>query len=321
MLQSRRSFLTQCAAGSTILVAGARNATSAATPAAIRVGVIGGDFAAQPYFANDMGFFEKAGLKAEITEFNNGPAIAAAIAGGALDVGYSNVISLVIAHDKGLPFTIIAGAYIYRPSTATTGLLSVLKTSTIQNAKDFTGKTIAVGALYNVTDLATRAWIDNNGGDSTSVHFVEMPASAFTEAIKSGRIDAAPIDASLDPQLGKAGSSLRLVGKAFDSIGSNYTVGGWFTTKDWVIKNGAEAKAFSQAMKSSAQWANTHAHESAAVLAKYLKTDQALIESLPRVGYSTSITPAAIQGSIDVAARYKVIRAAFSAKDLIDSAS
>jgi hypothetical protein len=74
-------------------------------------------------------------------------------------------------------------------------------------------------------------------------------------------------------------------------------------------------------MKSSAQWANTHAHESAAVLAKYLKTDQALIESLPRVGYSTSITPAAIQGSIDVAARYKVIRAAFSAKDLIDSAS
>jgi NitT/TauT family transport system substrate-binding protein len=230
LANSRRSFLTQCV-GSTILVACARSAASAATPTAIRVGVIGGDFAAQPYFANDMGFFEKVGLKAEIIEFNNGPAIAAAIAGGALDVGYSNVISLVIAHDKGLPFTIIAGAYIYRPSTATTGLLSVLKTSPIQNAKDFTGKTIAVGALYNVTDLATRAWIDNNGGDSTSVHFVEMPASAFTEAIKSGRIDAAPIDASLDPQLGKAGSSLRLVGKAFDSIGSNYTVGGWFTTK------------------------------------------------------------------------------------------
>lgn len=35
---------------------------------------------------------------------NNGPAIAAGVAGGAIDTGTSNTVSLVQARAKGLPF-------------------------------------------------------------------------------------------------------------------------------------------------------------------------------------------------------------------------
>jgi NitT/TauT family transport system substrate-binding protein len=312
---------TLCLVIALLLCGGVGSPLSAQSLTTVRIGLIPSDFAGEIYYAKDMGFFEKAGLRAEITELNNGPAIAAAVVGGALDFGYSNIISLAIAHDKGLPITIVTGAYIYNPNTATTGLLAVAKSSPINSGKDLNGKTIAVGALYNVTDIATRAWIDSHGGDSRTVHFIELPAPAWAQAIRSGRVDAAPIDSSLDPLLGTPGDSLRLLGKAFDAIGSNYVVGAWFATKDWVSAHPAETKAFVEAIKASARWANTHHHESAAILGKYLKEDTQQIEALPRVGYSIGVTPASIQSSIDVAARYHVIKAPFSAKELLSPLS
>ncbi len=54
---------------------------------AITVGTDPTDTYAEPYYAQDIGFFKAAGLDATVTDLQNGAAIAAVVASGAVDVG------------------------------------------------------------------------------------------------------------------------------------------------------------------------------------------------------------------------------------------
>ena len=54
--------------------------------------------------ASDGGFFKAAGIDVTFVGGNNGQAIAAGVAGGAIDIGMSNTVSLVQARANGLPF-------------------------------------------------------------------------------------------------------------------------------------------------------------------------------------------------------------------------
>src|SRR5665213_4146356 len=76
----------------------------------LNVALVPSDTAAQVYYAVDLGLFSRAGILAEITPMNSGPAIAAGVASGALDIGFSNFVSLSSAPERGLPFTMVAPA-------------------------------------------------------------------------------------------------------------------------------------------------------------------------------------------------------------------
>ena len=58
---------------------------------------------------NAMGYFKDVGLEAEIIALSNGTAATAAVLSGSADVAFSNTMSLIVAHDKGLPARIIVG--------------------------------------------------------------------------------------------------------------------------------------------------------------------------------------------------------------------
>src|ERR1700744_5819650 len=90
----RGSFLTGVAAIGAGLSLGAP--ASAATPPppagpVIRIGSVPVDTYGQPYYGDAAGIFRSAGLNVEITNLANSGAIAAAIAGGSLDVGVGSV--------------------------------------------------------------------------------------------------------------------------------------------------------------------------------------------------------------------------------------
>src|SRR5665213_774032 len=93
------------------------------------------DSTAQPYYAQDGGFFKTAGLKVDFQQFNNGQAIADAVAGGALDIAVSNIVALTQAYAKKVPFVIPAPVSVYLAKDPTT-LMMVPKASAIQSARD-----------------------------------------------------------------------------------------------------------------------------------------------------------------------------------------
>ncbi|MGA2393351.1 MAG: ABC transporter substrate-binding protein [Candidatus Lustribacter sp.] len=318
---SRRIFIARSAAAGAVLAGSGLRAARAQSLTQINIAAIPSDISGSPYYAADQGFFKQAGLDAQFLALANGPAITAAVLSGSADVGYSNVISLALAHARGLPITILFPANMHVHDAPTAGLLSVKKTSPIAAAKDLDGKVMAVIGLGIITDIAARYWIDKNGGDSKTVKSVELPFSEMKAALESDRIDAAVLDTTGDPLLGKPGDTLRLLASTFDAVALRFAPSVWFTTNDWVAKHPAQAKAFVTAMRRTAQWANTHHAESAVILSKYVHLTPAQIDQFTRVTYGDHLTAELIQPNIDVAVKYGVINAPIPAADLISSAA
>jgi NitT/TauT family transport system substrate-binding protein len=316
---SRAAFLARSASAGVVVAGFGMGRASAQTAATLNLAAIPSDIAGSAYYAADNGYFKKAGLDAQFLGLANGAAITAAVIGGSADIGYSNVISLATAHARNIPITILFPANLHVHDAPTAGLLSVKKTSPITSAKDLNGKTIAVSGLNNIADIAARAWIDKNGGDSKTVKSVELPFPEMKAAVETDRIDAAVFDTTADPLLGKTGDTVRLVASTFDAVSMRFAPSVWFTTTEWVAKRPAAAKAFVTGMRESSVWANTHHRESAEILAKYTHVTPAQIAQFTRATYGDHLTVDLIQPNIDVAVKYGVIKTAFSAADMISN--
>lgn len=293
---------------------------SAQVPArvSLKIALIPSDFAGQVYYAKDMGFFDRAGIDVEITPITNGAAIQAALTSGALDIGYSNVVAMAAAHEKGIPYVFLAASNIYVPRAVATGILVVQRSAAIRSAKDLAGKTVAVSGINELAALAVRHWVDTHGGDSTALKFVELPFPAMAEAVKAGRVDAASINKVVAPTAGNADDPLRVLANTYDAVAPRWIPSAWIATPAWIVRHIDEAKRFVAVMKETAIWGNAHHRETALILAKYLNQSPEQIEQVPRAEYGTAITPQLLQPAIDLCAKYGVIKQTFPAADIID---
>jgi NitT/TauT family transport system substrate-binding protein len=275
------------------------------------------DQGAQLYFAQDLGMFKRAALDVTVSTANYGTQVAAAVAGGAIEIGQSNIMSLAAACERGLPFALIAAGGLYS-SAKPTSLMIVEKNSALKTAKDLSGKTVSVSGLKSITQISVSAWADQNGGDSTQIKFVEMPFVEMEPALASGRIDAALL-ADPDATTALAAGRTRPFAKAFDAIGKQFLIGGWFAKTDWIAANPDAVKKFAAVMRESAQWANNPANykQSAAILEKYTKV---AVGSANRIAFGERLDAALIQPNIDVAAKYGLLKADFPAAKMISNA-
>jgi NitT/TauT family transport system substrate-binding protein len=306
----RHEFLAAGAAAS--LVAAGVLPAPAQTLTPLHVQTIPFDAGSQVFYAKDMGFFAKAGLDVTIDPVGNGPAIAAGVASGAVDIGFSNALSIETAYKKGLPFVFIANSAIYS-TAAPTSVIMVLKDSPIKTAKDLNGKTFGVNGLKNIAQYAPSMWIDKNGGDSSTMKFVEIPPAETPAALTQKRVDATFI---AEPQITEAKADSRVLGKAYDVLGEGWMIAGYFTTRQWADSHLELLHKFQAAMRATAAWANANPDKSADILAKYTKLDPALVRASNRAKFGETLTPAVIQPTIDLAAHYKQLEA-FPAAELI----
>src|ERR1019366_6555055 len=166
------------------------SAQSTAPATTIRLGVITVEAAAEAFYAVDMGFFKKQGLDVDLQIMQNGASIAAAVAGGSLDVGFADTISIANAPARGLPFIYLAPALLNSYAAPSVAVL-VNGSGPIREAKDFNGKTIAVNGINNITMVPIEAWIDKNGGHSKTVKWIDVPIPAQNDGVSSGKLDAA----------------------------------------------------------------------------------------------------------------------------------
>jgi len=310
MKHARSSFLALLAAQLSLGVPG--NAQMQ-RPGPLRIGSTANDGYAEPFYAKDQGFFERAGLDVDVQAFANGAGVTQALAGGALDVGITNAISLANAVEHGLGFQFFAAAATYNPAEVA---LCVAADSPIQSAKDLNGKTVGTTAIRDSNSLHIVAWMDLNGGDSSTIQLVEVPFSAMAAAIRRGTVVAAPIG---EPALTAAlqAGGIRIIGHPMDVYGKHFMVGGWFARSDFIAGNVALLRRLRGAIYEVAAWANAHPDESAAILAKYARMDPAVVRAMNRAPYGTALTPDMLQPYLDVGYKYKYVGRQLKASDLI----
>lgn len=280
---------------------------------ALKVATIPIDAQAQVFYAHEQGFFEDVGLTVEIQSITNGAAIASAVASGELDIGCSNVVSIATAVERGLPFKLVAPSAIYS-SDAPTTVMMVAKDSPVESAEDLNGGVVAVNGLKNITEVGARAWIDDNGGDSNSVEFIELPFPQMAAALAEGRADAAVI---AEPSLTQAKSDARELGDVYTAIGDEFSISGYFATEKWINENPEVAEQFAEAIKRAAEWANENPEESAKILQEYTEISPETAEEMTRAVNGEALEPDLVQPPLDRAADYEVIKEPLNAGDFV----
>jgi len=291
---NRRSLLAASAAALALRPRPSRAATT------LRVATIPIDSGAQVIYAAQRGTLASRDLTVDLQYVANGATIVSAVVGGALDIGYTNVISLAVAHRRGLPLIVIAPAGLYN-AAAPTSVLMVPNGSPIRSARDCARKVIGMSSLGSITQYSTQAWLDANGGDAKGSKFVEIDFPEMAPALTSGRIDVGHF---AEPFISNARKVARVLGDSYDAVAHRFLVSVWVTTPAFAKANPDVVRRFADAMRETATWANAHHAESAPMLAAAAKMDLATVTAMTRSTYAERLSADELQPNIDVVAKY-----------------
>jgi NitT/TauT family transport system substrate-binding protein len=294
----RRAYLQVAMVAVALAICGPGNAQSTQV---IHVGASSFEANAGVYYAIENGFFKQVGLNVEAGPYSNGAAIAAAVAGGTLQIGCSNPLPVAVAHERGIDFVIIAPGTLHDTKVDPPNLV-IAPNSTIRTGKDFNGTTVSVTALSGLDPLGLLGWVDKHGGDSKTVKLIELPHTLMADAVNSGRVSASLM---ADPARaeGLAAGKIRSFADSYESIGTRFFVSSWFASRDWADKNADLVKRFRVAIDRAGEWATRNPEAAALVLKKYMSISEARAHE----EHARSIDPAFIQPIIDAAARSMIL--------------
>jgi ABC-type nitrate/sulfonate/bicarbonate transport system substrate-binding protein len=266
-------------------------------------------------YAKHAGLFERAGLDAHIETQANGAAVAAAVLSGFFDIGNTSITSILLAHGKGVPFSLVAPAGIYDARAPFAGAV-VLKESPLRLGSDAEDQVVSVASLSGIGHDAIAAWVERHGGDWSKVHFIEVPLSAAAAAVEVRRVVAAEMAV---PALETALESgkYRLI-PAYTAIAQRFLVSAWFTSADFSSKHPEIVKTFARVVASAAKYANEHHAQTAPIMAEFTGIPLASFTQMTRAEQGASLIPTLIQPVIDAAHKYGSLKQSFPAQDVVD---
>jgi NitT/TauT family transport system substrate-binding protein len=295
------------------------SATSADGPTVIRVAGPPNEGYKDVYYAVQAGLFAKLGLDVQPRIVNGGAVALAGLAGGSYDVAYTNLVPVLQAHQHGLAFQIVAPSTMFMSDRVQNAML-VAKGSPLRTAHDLNGKTIGTQSLQDLNSVAMRAWIDKNGGDSSTVHVLEVPSAAAVAALTSHRIDAMALS---EPLLGEAleTGKVRIFAKPQSAIADQFQAQAFVSMSDFVTQHPDVMARFARAMHESAIYNNAHMADTVGLVSSFTAIPPDVVAHSVRAIDGEYVAPRYIQPLIDAAAKYGMIPKAFPAEDIISPAA
>jgi NitT/TauT family transport system substrate-binding protein len=261
--------------------------------------------------AQQLGEYDKAGVKVELINFKGGSQALTAVLGGSADVvsGYYDHCVNLAAKNKALSaFT----TYDRYPGL----VLAVAPKSanTIKSIKDLAGKKVGVSAPGSSTDFFLKYLLRKNGMDpnNTSVIGIGLDATAVA-AMEQGQVDAAVM---LDPAVTlmqnrnkdfKILTDTRTQKDTLDVFGGEYPGGSLYAPVEWIAKNEKAAAGLAHAIVATLKWIHSHSPEE--IMAKMpdelVGNDKALYlaalkNTIPMYSNNGKMDPKGAQAVLDV---------------------
>lgn len=301
------------------LVAGSASIGRAQSRETIRVLGLPLDDTKSVYYGIRAGIFRKYGLDVNLQLVASGPAATAALIGGSADVVETNIVTVLQANERGVPMRIIAGGALYLSDHPNSMLLTA-KDGPIHSAADLNGKVVGTVSLGGILLVSTRAWIDQHGGDSRTVKFIESPTSSMVSMIDQGRLAAVT---SNEPAASQALATGRVrdIGRPMDSIGERYESAGFAVMEPAVLQDPNKFGRFAKVMYEAQVYTNAHQAETVDLVASYTGTSPDIVAHSVRAIDTEYVDERNIQPIIDVLAKYGTLKRRFLAADVISSAA
>jgi len=282
----------------------------------IRVGVIPIVDVAPLYLGREQGFFEEEGLAIEPVPAQGGAAIVPSVLSGDVQMGFSNIVSLLIARDRGIPVTILAeGTKGGADERSDSSALLVRGGGKIQSAEDLEGATIALNTLKNVTEVTAKAALEERGIDIEKLDFVEVPFPDMIPALESGRVDAVFV---VEPfvTLGKQRGA-RQITAPFAATAPNLSTATYFTTERYLAEHEDVVRRFTRALEKSLRYAEDHPDDARRILLTYTEIPDAAAENLTLPNWDPEINRAGVARLGVLSRKYGLLEDAPTPAELI----
>lgn len=252
--------------------------------------------------AQKQGYFSKHHLNVNVKEMSGGETIVPALQSGAIQIGTSNLVSVLLGASNGIKEPCFTGAALNGSPALVTG-----KNSGITSIKQLVGKTIAVNAVGGGDQIVVEAYLQQHGVNPSKVHIIGIEDPDMQAALSANHIAAAlPSEPFLTMQL-QAGSRILINNPQVAVAGpGNYTC--WDANADWLKSHQAQASDFAAAMNQAHQWIKTHPSGFRALVVKDLKIDKKVVDKARLPGFSNAITFSDIHKWETLAHRYGILK-------------
>ena len=283
----------------------------------VTVGLIPIVDVAPVYLGQKQGFFKDHHINLSVESGQGGAAIVPGVMSGQFQFGFSNVTSLMLARDQGLPIKIVA------PGNSSTGqapdfsAVVVKGNSPIKSAKDLEGKTVAVNTLKNIGDTTVRESIRKDGGNPDKVNFVELAFPDMPAAVANGRVDAAWV---VEPfvTISKSQGD-RVVAWNLVDTAPSLMIAGYFTSEKLIQDNPQLVKDFTAAITESEKYAQEHPDEARAIVQTYTEIDDTLISKITLPKWPTTVNRESTQKLADLAKQDGLVKQPVDVNALLPS--
>jgi len=303
---SRKTLMAACSLWLGLVACGGSSSPAATaapmTPVSLTVGLIAIVDVAPIYLGVQQGFFSEQKLTLNLKLAQGGAAVIPAAVSGDYQFGFSNLISEILAQQKGLKLKIVsqgvqAGS---DPNSDSWAILTL--NSALTQCKDLEGKTIAVNTLKNIGEVSIKAACDKSGVDVTKFKLIEMNFPDMLPAMQKGQIDAMWTAEPFSTQAKQAGA--KVLSYNVVAVAPHLTVATYFATADYVAQNPDVVKRFVAAVNKSLDYANAHTSAVRAIVNSYAKIADAVLQAMVLPYWSHDLNKPSIAKLADLMVKY-----------------
>jgi NitT/TauT family transport system substrate-binding protein len=250
----------------------------------IKVGYIPIAECIQLYVAMDLGYFEKYNVEIEIISLAGGAEILNALNSGSVDVGFSNVVSLVLHKSQGSEFYSVFGGTLETQFNQNHALL-INKSIESDNVKSIlTGSRISVNTFKNIEELMVRKYLRTYGVEWDDVEKIQIPFPRMLPLLESGEITISSI---VEPFISIAsqntkGHTMNLANH-YLSTTPKTLVATYVSSKRAIDKKKNSLVGFVKAMEDATDFIKNNESEARDIIGNYTKIPE---ELLPQIGLS-----------------------------------
>jgi NitT/TauT family transport system substrate-binding protein len=266
------------------------------------------------WLGKEKGFFADEGIDLQIEAGGGGAAALPAVVAGSFDFAFGNYVSLMVARDKGLDLKVVTNGN-SNAGAPSSGSVIVRADSPLKSPADLTGKTVAVNNLSNINDITIRSIVDADGGDSSTIKFVELAAADNEAAVEKKQVDAARAPGPFD-QIAVADGA-RVLFYNYPEFDANLDIAGYFTTADNVKNKPEMVRGFKAAMNKSLDYAKNHPDDVRRIVTTYTKLTPAQLANVLLPEFRVDFNRQSIQKLGAAAREYGAIKSEPNLNDLL----
>lgn len=263
--------------------------------------------------AKKAGYFQKEGLEIEEVAIKSATEAVPQLKSDQLDFAFGNWTSFIQAQaEKAVDLRMVADGLQAKEGMSA---LCAMPDSGIKTPKDLAGKAIGVNALKSNVELTTRAVLQANDVDASTVQFKVIPTTGALQALKDKTI---PVMSLQEPNLTVAKQTLGVVVVADRATGpvADFPISGYVTSAKFAQANPKTVAAFQRAMsKAQGDIADRQVLED--TLLAYSGIEPNIAKLVVAGTFPTSVDKTRLQRVADLMQTYGILKDKFDVGPMI----